>query len=168
MLVAAAFLTLLACKHTVKTDMDTYLRNQDNYRRKNIVFIASLEDLVLRHQLYQGRMVEISAPVTSFGKEGFRTWHVMLEKDGKSIRAYEDNYRDQVALPALNLLLWVTGEKGALSVRGKLKEDGIELNGLAYKEYSVNTDLVEERNSYRLNRNPSLDRFRSGYRYLGR
>jgi len=48
------------------------------------------------------------------------------------------------------------GEKGALSVRGKLKEDGIELNGLAYKEYSVNTDLVEERNSYRLNRNPSL------------
>lgn len=167
-LCAGAVSVLLACTHAVKTDMDTYLANQNAYRGKSIIFMTSLEDLVLRQQLYQGRMVELAAPVSFFGKEGFRTWHVMLEKGGKSMRAYEDNYQDQVALPALNLLLWVTGEKGELTVRGKLKEDGIELSWIAYKEYSVNTNGVEEENSYRLNRKSSPDRFRSGYRYLGR
>ena len=162
------FIVFCACKHTVKTDMGAYVQDEGYYRGKKIVFVTSLEDLILRTQLYQGRMVELSAPVAFFGKEGFRTWHVMLEKDGKSIRAYEDNYQDQVPLPVLNLLLWVAGEKGDLSLRGKLKEDGIELSWLSYKEYSVMTDSVEGKNSYRLNRSQSPDRFRSGYRYLGR
>lgn len=163
-----ACFAVCACRHTVKTDMDTYMQDEGSYRGKKVVFITTLSDLVLRQHLYQGRVVELSAPVAFFGKEGFRTWHLMLEKDGKSMRAYEDNYQDQVPLSALNLLLWVTGEKGELAVRGTLKEEGIELSGLAYKEYTVITDVVEERNSYRLNRTSSPDRFRSGYRYLGK
>ena len=79
-----AFL-VTGCTHMIKTDMDTYLKNQEEYKRKKIVFTTDLEDLVERYALYQGREVELTAPITYLGKEDFSTWYIILERDEKMV-----------------------------------------------------------------------------------
>ena len=132
--------TLSSCIHTVKTDMNNYLQNKDAYKWKRVVFTAELHDIVERRETFQGKEVELTAPVGSFGKHDFPTFYLLLEKDGRQLRACEKNYHRYVNGDALHLLLWANSEGGEVTVRGKLKEDGIELNQLVYKKYLVNTN----------------------------
>lgn len=132
--------TFLACAPLIKTDLDSYLRDQTDYKGKQVVITADLENILERYELYQGKEVEISAPVTYFGKWNFRTWYLMLEEDGKKIRCYENEYRVYPGIDALSLLKIAKSEGGEVTVRGKLKPDGIELNRLFYKEYAVDTN----------------------------
>jgi hypothetical protein len=125
----------------VRTDLDTYLENRQEYKRKRVVFTTDLEDILNRYELYQDKEVELSAPVSYFGKEGFSSFYLTLEKDGKQIRAYEDNYRRYVNRDALQLLIWARSEGGEVTVRGKMKEDGIELLQLAYNDYVIDTNV---------------------------
>ena len=159
------FSSLPACIQMVKTDLDTYMQNQKVFRRKHVVFTTTLEDLLARYELYQGKEVELTAPVSYFGKEDFHTWYLTLERDGEQLRAYEDSYRDYVDIYTLNLMIWVKSEGGDVTVRGKVKEKGIELNRLAYKEYYLDTDALPLRHSSAADDRPSYFKFRQGYRY---
>jgi len=134
------FLTVTGCTHMIKTDMDTYLLNKDAYKRKKVVFTTDVADLVDRYELYKGKEVELTAPITYFGKEDFSTWYIILARDEKQIRAYEDNYQKYINPDAFQLLTWAKSEGGAVTVRGKLKEMGIELNQLTYNSYIVHTN----------------------------
>ena len=125
----------------IRTDLDTYLAHREAYKRKRVVFTTDLEDLLNRYELYQDKEVELSAPVSYFGKEGFSTFYLNLTKDGKQIRAYEDNYKQYVDRDALQLLLWARSDGGEVTVRGKLKENGIELMQLAYNDYVIDTNV---------------------------
>jgi len=136
-----ALLILSGCKHMVRTDIDTYLENRQEYKRKRVVLTTDLEDILNRYELYQNKEVELSAPVSYFGKEGFSTFYLNLAKDGKQIRAYEDNYQHYVNRDALQLLIWAKSDGGEVTVRGKLKEEGIELLQLAYNDYVVDTNV---------------------------
>ena len=160
-----AFSSLPGCIKMVKTDLDTYMQNQKAFRRKHVIFTTTLEDLLIRYELYRGKEVEFSAPVSYFGKEDFHTWYLTLERDGKQLRAYEDSYRDYVDIYTLNLLIWVKSEGGDVKVRGKVKDKGIELNQLAYKEYYLDTDALPLRHSRAADDRPSYFKFRQGYRY---
>jgi hypothetical protein len=113
-----------------------------------------------RYETFENREVELSAPVIYCGKEGFDTFYITLEKNGKHIRAYEENYYRYVNAEALQLVLWAKSEGGEVTVRGKLKDDGIELNQLGYKEYLVNTNRRPR--SYRPRYRP-FNRNYSGY-----
>ena len=157
--------SLPGCIQIVKTDLDSYLQNQKAFRRKHVIFTTTLEDLLTRYELYQGREVELSAPVSYFGKEDFPTWYLTLERDGKQLRAYEDSYRNYVDVYALNLMIWVKSEGGEVTVRGKLKEKGVELNQLAYKEYYIDTDALPLRDSRAADDRPPYFKYRQGYRY---
>lgn len=150
----------IGCIHMVKTDMDNYLQNKDAFRGKSVVFTTELEDVLKRCEIFKDREVELSAPVAYFGKEGFDTFYLTLEKNGKQIRAYEEHYYRYVNADALQLLLWAKSEGGEVTVRGKLKDDGIELNQLGYKEYLVNTN--RRPHSYRPSYRP-FNRDYSGY-----
>jgi hypothetical protein len=129
------------CRHMVKTDIDSYLESKQDYKRKRVVFTTDLKDLLHRYELYRDKEVELTAPVSYFGKEDFPTFYLNLTEDGKQIRAYEDNYKNYVNRDALQLLIWAKSEEGAVTVRGKLKEKGIELNQLAYNDYVIDTDV---------------------------
>ena len=137
-----------ACSHMVKTDIDTYLENKQDYKRKRVVFTTDLEDLLNRYTLYLDKEVELTAPVSYFGKEDFPTFYLNLTKDGKQIRAYEDNYKNYVDRDALQLLIWAKSDEGAVTVRGKLKENGIELNQLAYNDYVIDTNVKPYRHRH--------------------
>jgi len=130
----------LGCAPLIKTDLDSYLQNQAYYKGKHVIITADLENILERYELYQGKEVELSAPITYFGKWNFRTWYLILEKDSKKIRCYEDEYRIYPGWDALSLLRFAKNEGGEVTVRGKLKHEGIELNQLIYKDYVVNTN----------------------------
>ena len=140
-MVYAVFL-LAGCRQMIRTDMDTYLQHRDAYRWKKIVFKAELPDLLERYELYQGKYVEITAPVTYNGSEGFPTWYLTLEKGGSKIRAYEEHYRDFVADEALELLAMANDEGHEVTVRGKLEKGGIEITELAVLDRIVDTDFI--------------------------
>lgn len=156
---------LIGCMQTVRTDLDAYLQDQKAFRRKQVILTTTLEDLLSRYEIYQGKEVELSAPVSYFGKEDFQTWYLTLERDGRKLRAYEDRYQDYVDIYALNLLIWVTSEGGEVTVRGKLKEAGIELNQITYKEYSIDTDGLPLSESRASDDRRGYYRYRQGYRY---
>ncbi len=80
------------CMQIVKTDMDTYLENKKPFKRKHVVFSTSIEDITERYDLYHGKEIELSAPVSYFGRDDFETWYITLEENDRTIRAYEDNF----------------------------------------------------------------------------
>jgi len=136
---------IVGCAPMIKIDIDTYLQNPDHYRKMDVVFTTDLEDLLERYELYKGKEIEITAPATSFGNWKFWTWYLMLEKNGKKVRAYESEYRIYPDLYALDLMKVVRSEGGEVTVRGKLNRDGIELDRLAYKNFSINTNIKSYR-----------------------
>lgn len=129
-----------ACSHLIKTDIDSYMQNREAFKWKKVVFTTDLEDLLQRYEIFQGREVELSAPVAYFGKENFPTFYITLEQDGNQIRAYEENYHRYIHGDTLQLLIRATSEGGKVTVRGKVKDDGIELNQLVYNEDLINTN----------------------------
>ncbi|MBN1364532.1 MAG: hypothetical protein JW976_06985 [Syntrophaceae bacterium] len=136
----AAFI-LSGCTHMIMTDMDTYLQNQANFKGKQVVFVTDLKDLLKRYDMYHGKEVELTAPVSYFGDRKFWTWHLMLDDGDNKIRAYEREYRLYPDRYALYLLRVARSEKGNVTIRGKLEKNGIELNRLFYKNLAVNTNI---------------------------
>lgn len=143
-----ALVVILGCTPMIKIDIDTYLRNPDYYRKMDVVFTTDLEDLLERYELYQGKEIEVTASVISFGHWNFWTWHLILEKNGKKVRAYESEYRIYPDRYTLNLMKVVRSEGGEVTVRGELHRDGIELDRLAYKDFSINTNIKSYRPYY--------------------
>lgn len=131
---------LSSCIHTVKTDMNNYIQNKEEYKWKRVVFTTDLNDILERYDTFKGKEVELTAPVGYFGKDDFPTFYLLLEEEGRQLRAYEENYHRYVNGDALQLLILANREGGKVTVRGKLKEDGIELKQLVYNEYLVNTN----------------------------
>ena len=143
-LLTVVLVTGLSCRHMVKTDMDTYLSNQEAFEGKQVVFTTDLEDLMERYEIYYGKEVEVTA--SYFGKWQFWTWYLILESGGNTIRAYESEYRNYADRYALYLLLVARSEKGSVTVRGKLERNGIELSRLFYKDLVVNTNYRSNSN----------------------
>ena len=141
-----AFFTGLGCSHMVKTDMATYLSNQEAFKGKQVVFTTDLKDLVERYEIYRGKEVELTAPFSYFGRWNFWTWYLFLESGGKTIRAYESEYRNYSDRYALLLMRVARNEKGSVTVRGKVERDGIELTRLSYKNFTVNTNYKSNSN----------------------
>jgi len=139
-LLAFTLVSFLGCAPLVKTNIDSYLKNQEDYKGKKIVFTAELEDILKRYELYKNKEIELTAPLAYFGERRFWTWYLILEKDGKKIRCYETKYRLYPGRNALLLLSQARSKGGEVTVRGRLKYDGIELDRLIYKGYVVNTN----------------------------
>ena len=135
-----ALIAFLGCAPLVKTDMDCYLQNQEYYKGKYVVFKTDLENILERYELYEGKEVELTAPVTYVGKSGFSRWYLTLEEDGKKISCYENDYRHYPRWEVLYILRKAKNEGGEVTVKGKLRPDGIELNQLIYKKYILNTN----------------------------
>jgi len=143
-----ALVAIVGCTPMIKLDIDTYLQNPDYYKKMDVVFTTNLEDLLERNELYQGKEIEVTAPVTSFGNWNFWTWYLILEENGKKVRAYESEYRIYPDLYALNIMHAVRSKGGEVTVRGELRRDGIELDRIAYQGLSINTNIKSYRPYY--------------------
>jgi len=132
--------TLFGCTHMIRVDADTYIQNQASYEGKHTIIKSELEDVLENYELFQGKDIEITAPVTHFEERDSPAWFLTLEKNGKKIRGYEDDYIGYVPPDTLYLARWARREGGEVTARGKLKKGGIELDQLSYKNFIVNTN----------------------------
>ncbi len=134
--------SVLSCapKPLIKVDIDTYLKNQSQYKGKNVVITATLKGVIKNYDLYRGKEIEVSAPVTYYGKNLFWTWYVMLEKEGMKLRCYEFKDRlvpDPLAVDAA-IKARINGDD--MTVIGRLNSDGIELDRIIYDGYDIDTN----------------------------
>jgi hypothetical protein len=146
---AILLLAVTGCmqKELVRVDLDTYLKNQQQYKDKRVVITASLQDIAEHYDRYKNREIEVSAPLTYYGSGGFWTWYVLLEKDGKKLRCYEYRYRIYPDPSAVDLALSARSQGGNVTAQGELMSDGLELNRLKYSGYDIdtNSDLYKYR-----------------------
>ena len=146
---AILLLAVTGCmqKELVRVDLDTYLKNQQQYKDKRVVITASLQDIAEHYDRYKNREIEVSAPLTYYGSSGFWTWYVLLEKDGKKLRCYEYRYRIYPDPSAVDLALSARSQGGNVTAQGELMSDGLELNRLKYSGYDIdtNSDLYKYR-----------------------
>jgi len=133
-------IVFFCCARLVKTDLDDYLQNKSYYKGKHVVITTDFKNILQRYELYKGKEVELTAPVTYFGDRGFRTWYLFLERDGQKIRCYEQDYRLSPGWDAVSLLNFAKSDGGEITVRGRVTQDGIELNRITCKERTVNTN----------------------------
>ena len=90
----------------IRVDSDTYFSNQAAYEDKNTIITANLVDVVDRKDLFEGKTIEIIAPVIHFEERDSPVWYLIFEKEGKNIRAYESDFLGWVPPDALYLASW--------------------------------------------------------------
>lgn len=136
-----AVTAFLGCTELIRVDSETYKLNPGMYEGKYILISADLEEVVENYQLYQGQDIEIAAPITHFEERNAPSWFLVLEKDGKILRAYERNYLRFVPPDADYLARWAKREGDPVTVQGKLMSWGMELDQLIYRDLIVNTNV---------------------------
>jgi hypothetical protein len=139
LLCVCIFSLLMGCapRPALRVDLDTYLRNTGQYSGKDVIITASVEDLQKRYELYKNRVVEVTGLVIYYGGKSFWTWYILLDNGGKTVRCYAHQYKVEPGVDALHLVRWAQSEKGAITVQGKLKSDGIEIIYLKYRGDTV-------------------------------
>lgn len=135
-------LLISGCAHAIRIDSGAYLRNPGLYKNKNVVITADLPQVLDNYEAFKGRTIEISARVAHFEERDSVSWHLILEKEGKQLRAYEDDFLKYVPADAVYLARWAKNEGGYVAVRGMLLEGRMELDQLTYKTLIVNTSAI--------------------------
>ena len=138
-------IVISGCVNMVKTNLDTYLTNKEEFRGKQVILETDLRDLLERYDVYRGKTVELTAPFTYFGSWHFWTWHIILDDGDNMIRAYESEYRIYPDRRAVFLLKAAEREKGSVTIQGKVERKGIELNRIYYKDFAVNSNIKMDR-----------------------
>lgn len=133
---------LIGCTQMIRVDADTYVNNLQQYEGQDTLITAELGELLANKELFQGRRIEISAPITHFEERDAPSWFIVLEKDGQKIRGYESDFLGWVPPDAVYLARWAKKEGGDVIAQGKLFGEEIELDQLIYKTLIVNTSAI--------------------------
>ncbi len=123
-----------AVKERVRTSLDSYLQNPEQYEKKEVVLTASVEDILSRNERYRGRYVEITAPFEYFGSRSYWTWYIMLNDNGLRLRCYTHYYRIRPGWDAELLLYWARSEQEPVTVNGILYKDGLDIREIIYRD----------------------------------
>ena len=134
--------TVLGCTQMIRVDADTYLNSPAEYEGQDTLITAELGELLENKELFQGRRLEIAAPITHFEERDAPSWFIVFEKDGQKIRGYESDFLGWVPPDAVYLARWAKKEGGDVTVQGKLLGNSLELDQLTYKTLIVNTSTI--------------------------
>ena len=126
----------------IKVDSDTYFSNQASYQDKYTVITADLVEVVDKNDLFEGKKIEISAPIIHFEERDSPVWYLIFEKGGRKIRAYESDFLGWVPPDAVYLARWAKNEGGDVTAQGKVRQGSMELDELTYKSLIVNTSAI--------------------------
>lgn len=124
----------------VRVDINEFIKDQASYIDKDVVITATLKDVVSRYDLYRGKNVEISAPFSYFGTQGFWTWHILLQDDESTLHCYTHYYRIQPSTAAIDLLKRAQRKKDAITIIGLISRDGLDIEEIFYDGIFVRPD----------------------------
>lgn len=134
-------IVLLGCASLTRVDSKTYMLNPGMYEGKYILISADLEEVVNNYQKFEGLNIEIAASITHFEERDAPSWYLVLEKNGKVLRAYERNYLRFVPPDADYLARWAKREGDPVTVQGTLYAWGMELDQLIFRDLTINTNV---------------------------
>jgi len=103
---------LAGCAHEIRIDSGTYLHNPAIYKDKDFIIIADLPQVLDNYDAFRGTTIETSALIAHFEERDSPSWHLILAKDGKELRAYEDSFLKFVPADAVYLARWAKNEGG--------------------------------------------------------
>ena len=83
-----SIMVLFGCTRMIRVDAKSYLQNQALYEGKKTLIAVDLGDVLEQYELFQGKNIEVTAPVTHFEKKDSPGWFLILEKEGKKLRFY--------------------------------------------------------------------------------
>jgi hypothetical protein len=126
----------------IKVDSETYFQNQAAYPDKSTIITADLVEVVDSDELFEGKWIEISAPITHFEERDSPVWYLIFEKEGRKIRAYENDFLGWVPPDAAYLARWAKHEGGDVTALGKVLKGDMELDELSYRGLIVNTSAI--------------------------
>ena len=147
-LCAVIFFSGCTVKEQVRVDIDKFTKDQASYIDKYVIITATLEDVVSRYDLYRGNRIELSAPFSYFGSQGFWTWYIMLQKGDSTLRCYTHYYRIKPTNEATTLLRRADGKKESIKVLGFLYQDGLDIKEIYHDGISVRPDRFIMRGFY--------------------
>ena len=139
MLLFLAFLFAAGCapKKRIVLDLDQYLQNPEAHTQNHVVLSATLDDIENRYDLYRGKEITITAPVTYYGRHRFWTWYLTLQKEGKELRCYTHHYRILAGWDAIVMLKRAMNNNKPLTVTGIMTKAGLEIKMLCYENQIV-------------------------------
>ena len=137
-----AFILFSGCtvKEQVRVDIDKFIKDQASYIDKDVVITATLEDVVSRYDLYRGKKVELSAPFSYSGTQGFWTWYILLQKGENTLHCYTHYYRIKPTSEATHLLRRAESKKEPIKILGFLYRDGLDIKEIYYDGILVRPD----------------------------
>ena len=142
-IVLPVLVLLFGCSQKiVKVDSTTYFDNQAAYSDRNTIITADLVELVDNNDLFEGKWIEIKAPITHFEERDSPSWYLIFEKEGRKIRAYESDFLGWVPPDATYLVRWAKHEGGNVTAQGRVRQGNIELDELTYRDLIVNTNTI--------------------------
>ena len=142
-LVLPALVLFFGCSQQItRVDSKTYFDNQSAYSDKFTIISADLAEVADNTDIFEGKWIEIKAPITHFEERDSPAWYLIFEKDGRKIRAYEHDFLGWVPPDAAYLARWAKHEGGEVTALGKILKGNIELDELTYKGFIVNTSAI--------------------------
>jgi hypothetical protein len=144
-------LLLLASCSTplIKIDSADYVQNPGSYKEPNTLIVAHIADIVGNYDLYKGKKVEVTAPVVYVAENDPPRRYMVLKENGKELRCYEEDYQHIVRSEVVHQAKKAKQEGGEITVRGSLRDEGIELKQIAYRDFVFNTDYTEVEKLFR-------------------
>ena len=142
-LVLTVLVLFFGCSQKItRVDSTTYFDNQSAYPDKHTIISADLTEVVDNTDLFEGKWIETKAPITHFEERDSPAWYLLFEKDGRIMRAYENDFLGWVPPDAAYLARWAKHEGGDVTALGKILKGRIELDELTYKGFIVNTSAI--------------------------
>ena len=142
-LVLPALVLFCGCSQKItRVDSTTYFDNQSAYSEKFTIISADLVEVADNTDIFEGKWIEIKAPITHFEERDSPAWYLIFEKEGRKIRAYENDFLGWVPPDAAYLARWAKHEGGEVTALGKILKGKIELDELTYRGLIVNTSAI--------------------------
>ncbi|HNR12942.1 MAG TPA: hypothetical protein PLG17_10190 [Thermodesulfobacteriota bacterium] len=134
---------LLGCAGPlVRTDLQTFQQHPEQFKGKQVVITASLEEIYTHRDAYSAKKVEITGTVTRKGFWGPPDWDFFLtDNQGRTLRCYERTYRVDAWIIPVMAIKRAERENSTVTVVGKLEQDlDIELDWFEYQGQHYDTD----------------------------
>lgn len=121
--------------------LDDYTANPEAYKKYDVVFPTTIDDVFNRYDDYRNKRIQLTAPFEYFGNRQFWTWYVMLNEHDKKLRCYTHYYRIHAEWDAENLLMWAQAEKQPITVNGILYRDGLDILEIIFRDQVVRPNV---------------------------
>lgn len=126
----------------VRTDLDTFTKNPEEFKGKMVLVTTDLARLIDNQEAYCKKKVELTGYVEYLGHRGVSDWGFLLKDEaGRSVLCHEQNYRIEAWNMPVTILRRAEREHGVVTVVGEVERGPrIELDWIEYQDLHLDTD----------------------------